>query len=173
MLTDRLNYVLAIAEERNITAAAHKLYVSQPTLTVYLNRLESELGVKLFDRSRTPITLTPAGVYYIEEMKKIEESEQKMRSSIRLVADPSRTLLVGIGQVRGSNWLPQILPDFCSIHPDVNVQILQAVESRQGGMLKMENSILPSDTCLRPYKILKSMNLTQSQFAYAHIKNSV
>ena len=89
MLTDRLNYVLAIAEERNITAAAHKLYVSQPTLTVYLNRLESELGVKLFDRSRTPITLTPAGVYYIEEMKKIEESEQKMRSSIRLVADRS------------------------------------------------------------------------------------
>lgn len=136
MLTDRLNYVLAIAEERNITAAARKLYVSQPTLTVYLNRLESELGVKLFDRSRTPITLTPAGVYYIEEMKKIEESEQKMRSSIRLVADPSRTLLVGIGQVRGSNWLPQILPDFCSIHPDVNVQILQAVESRQGEMLK-------------------------------------
>lgn len=135
MLADRLNYILAIAEERNISAAARKLYVSQPTLTVYLNRLENELGVKLFDRSHTPISLTPAGVYYIEEMKKIEESEQKMRNSIRLVADPGRTLLIGIGQVRGANWLPQILPDFCSIHPDVNVQIVQAVESRQSTML--------------------------------------
>ena len=70
MLYEKLNYVLAIAEERNLTRAAKRLFISQPTLTLYLNRLEAELGVKLFDRSKTPIGLTEAGNYYIGEMKK-------------------------------------------------------------------------------------------------------
>ena len=68
MLYEKLDYVLAIAEEQNLTRAAKKLYISQPTLTMYLNRLEENLGVKLFDRRNTPITITPAGRRYIEKM---------------------------------------------------------------------------------------------------------
>ena len=52
MLYEKLDYVLAIAEEQNLTRAAKKLYISQPTLTMYLNRLEENLGVKLFDRKK-------------------------------------------------------------------------------------------------------------------------
>lgn len=59
MLYEKLDYVLAIAEEQNLTRAAKKLYISQPTLTMYLNRLEENLGVKLFDRRKTPITHHP------------------------------------------------------------------------------------------------------------------
>ena len=70
MLYEKWNYVLAIAEEQNLTRAAKRLFISQPALTLYLNRLEKELGVKLFDRSRTPILLTEAGKYYVEQMKK-------------------------------------------------------------------------------------------------------
>ena len=58
MLYEKWNYVLAIAEEQNLTRAAKRLFISQPALTLYLNRLEKELGVKLFDRSRTPILFT-------------------------------------------------------------------------------------------------------------------
>lgn len=75
MLYEKLNYIIAIAEERNLTQAAKRLYISQPTLTLYLNRLENELGVKLFDRSKSPVTLTDAGAYYLEKMKKIYASE--------------------------------------------------------------------------------------------------
>ena len=67
MLYEKWNYVLAIAEEQNLTRAAKRLFISQPALTLYLNRLEKELGVKLFDRSRTPILLTEAGKYYVEQ----------------------------------------------------------------------------------------------------------
>lgn len=54
MLLDKLDYVIAVAEEQNITRAAQRLFISQPTLTLYLNRLEQELGVKLFDRGKNP-----------------------------------------------------------------------------------------------------------------------
>ena len=61
MFSDKFEYVLAAAEEQTLTKAAKRLYVSQPTLTNYLNRPEDELGVKLFDRSTTPIKQLPPG----------------------------------------------------------------------------------------------------------------
>lgn len=70
MFSDKFEYVLAVAEEQTLTRAAKRLYMSQPTLTNYLNRPEDELGVKLFDRSTTPIKTTAAGQLYIERMKK-------------------------------------------------------------------------------------------------------
>ena len=60
MLYEKWNYVLAIAEEQNLTRAATRLFISPPALPRYLHRLEKELGVKLFDRRRTPILLTEA-----------------------------------------------------------------------------------------------------------------
>ena len=60
MLYEKLNYVIAVAEEQNLTLAAKRLFISQPALTLYLNRLESELGVKLFNRGKSPVTLTDA-----------------------------------------------------------------------------------------------------------------
>ncbi len=128
MLYEKLNYIITIAEEQNLTQAAKRLYISQPTLTLYLNRLENELGVKLFDRSKSPVTLTDAGAYYLEKMKKIHASEQALRSEIHSIANPAQTLIIGIGQVRGHHWLPLFLPTFCSIHPDINIQIVQGTE---------------------------------------------
>lgn len=128
MLYEKWNYILAIAEEQNLTRAAKRLYISQPALTLYLNRLEADLGVKLFDRSKTPVVATKAGKYYIEEMKKISASEQMLRSEIRMIADPAQNLIISIGQVRGHHWLPMMLPAFCAIHPNVNIQAVQGTE---------------------------------------------
>lgn len=129
MLLDRLDYVLAVAEEQNLTRAAARLFVSQPTLTLYLNRLEDDLGVKLFDRTKTPIQLTPAGRYYVEKMKKIFASEQYLRNDLLSIANPMKTFRIGIGQVRGYHWLPTMLSIFCANHPDLNLRIVQGAES--------------------------------------------
>jgi DNA-binding transcriptional LysR family regulator len=149
MMYEKLNYVLTIAEELNLTRAAKKLYISQPTLTLYLNRLEAELGVQLFDRSRTPIVLTDAGSFYIEKMKAIYDAEQALKNDIRMIADPKQTLVIGIGQVRGHHWLPRILPKFCELYPDVNIQIMQATEqqtakSLRTGEIDVAIGVLPS-----------------------------
>lgn len=129
MLYDKLDYILMIAEEHNLTKAAKRLYVSQPALTAYLNRLESELGVKLFDRTKTPIEPTPAGEYYIAEMKKVAAAERQIRSALKVIEEPTHTLIVGTGQVRGYSCFPLILPEFCTMHPDVNVTAIHATES--------------------------------------------
>jgi len=56
-----LNYIIAIADERNITKAAEKLFMSQSSLSYYLTTLEKELGTPLFLRQRHGVTITPAG----------------------------------------------------------------------------------------------------------------
>lgn len=149
MLYEKWNYVLTLAEEQNLTRAAKRLFISQPALTLYLNRLEAELGVRLFDRSKSPVLLTKAGKYYIEEMKKISAAEQTLRSEIRLIADPAQTLIIGIGQVRGHHWLPMMLPAFCAIHPNVNIQVVQGTEQHMSealhaGSIDVVFGVLPS-----------------------------
>ena len=170
MLYEKLNYIIAIAEERNLTQAAKRLYISQPTLTLYLNRLENELGVKLFDRSKSPVTLTDAGAYYLEKMKKIYASDQALRSQIHFIANPTQTLLVGIGQVRGHHWLPLFLPTFCSIHPDINVQIVQETEQQmyedlQKQKLDVGIGVFPASTDIEMVEIME-----ETLFFAAHRK---
>lgn len=170
MFDKKLNYIIAIAEERNLTQAAKRLYISQPTLTLYLNRLENELGVKLFDRTKSPVTLTDAGAYYLEKMKKIYASEQALRSQIHFIANPTQTLLVGIGQVRGHHWLPLFLPTFCSIHPDINVQIVQETEQRmyedlQKQKLDVGIGVFPASTDIEMVEIME-----ETLFFAAHRK---
>lgn len=136
MLYEKLDYVIAIAEERNLTRAAKKLFISQPTLTLYLNKLEAELGVKLFDRSKSPLIITEAGTFYIEKMKPIYYAEQMLRNDIQTVAVPAKTLTIGIGQVRGHHWLPILLPALCASYPDINLEITQTAEQDMVYLLK-------------------------------------
>lgn len=171
MLYDKLDYILMIAEERNLTKAAKRLYVSQPALTSYLNRLESELGVKLFDRTKTPIDATEAGEYYISEMKKVSAAEQRIRSAIKVIDEPTHTLIIGTGQVRGYNWLPAILPPFCELHPDVNISVIQATESHLFEQLQHSKLDLIFGAYSVPVKGLVDVPLTEDSIVFiAHRK---
>ena len=136
MLYEKLDYVLAIAEEQNLTRAAKKLYISQPTLTMYLNRLEENLGVKLFDRKATPITITPAGRRYIEKMTEISEEEQILRGELRSVQNPTRTFHIGSARVRGHYWLPPLLRILSELHPEMNFVVSLGAERQLQRMLE-------------------------------------
>ena len=61
--------MLSLERHSNITRAAKELGISQPALTTFLNHLEKDLDVKLFDRSAVPMKLTPAGELYINKAK--------------------------------------------------------------------------------------------------------
>ena len=167
MLADRFEYILMIAQEKNMTRAAKKLYISQPALTTHLNRLEAELGVKLFDRTKNPISLTPAGAFYIEKMKHITASEQMLRSDLRRIAAPNQTLLIGIGQARGNHWAAMFLPPFCEKYPDVNVQLVQASEQFMVEELKKGNIDIAIGSFQTALDGLTVVDLDREKFFFA------
>lgn len=72
MTITQLQYVLAVAEHKNFTLAAEKSFVTQPTLSMQVQKLEDELDILLFDRSKKPITITEVG-------KKISRSSKEYR----------------------------------------------------------------------------------------------
>lgn len=74
---DSFEYILAVAEEKNMTKAAAKLFVTQPALSISINRLEKQLGFKIFDRTKSPIELTSEGSLYIQEIRRIRQEEEE------------------------------------------------------------------------------------------------
>jgi len=75
-MTDYKEYVYAVYTEKSFSKAAQKLFVSQPWLSSTIKKVEQELGLPLFDRSTTPISLTEAGQYYVEGVEKNMAIEQ-------------------------------------------------------------------------------------------------
>jgi len=128
MSLDKFEYILAVAEEQTLTRAARKLYISQPALTNYINKLEEELGVKLFDRNVTPVHVTKAGSLYIERMKQIRRESDSLISELRQMSGQQTVFKLGIGTCRGSHWLPYIIPEFCANHPDITLQLYEKGE---------------------------------------------
>ena len=78
MTITQLIYVLAVAEHKNFTQAAEKSFVTQPTLSMQIQKLEEELQVQLFDRTTKPIQPTEIGEIIIKQARKIvDESDRK------------------------------------------------------------------------------------------------
>ena len=145
MQFEQLIYAVTIAEQRNITYAANRLYLSQSALTKSMNRLEEELGVKLFNRSASPIQLTAAGEYFITEAKKILSLKEKMEEGMKSFSEPhTGTIRVGMGPGRGEYWSPFILSRYHNLYPEVEVEIIGE------SMLDLENKLLNNelDICI-------------------------
>lgn len=70
MIERKFEYFLSLVELGNITKAAQKNYISQPSMTQFMNRFEAQVGAKLFNREMSPITLTKAGEIYLEYARK-------------------------------------------------------------------------------------------------------
>lgn len=122
----RFHYVCAVAEQRSFSRAAEKCFVSQPALTKSIGNLEKELGVKLFDRSTTPIRLTYAGERYIEGMKNVLAMKQQVDREMEEIANMKKgRLIIGTPSSRSATWLPHILPVYLENYPGISLQILE------------------------------------------------
>ncbi len=122
MYTKNSEYFLTTARERSISKAAEKLYLSQPYLSQCIARMEQELGVKLFDRSHTPLALTEAGKLYLSYLEGVGNLTGKFESQMEeLKTGSGQTLNIGMTLWRGSVLLPDILPAFTALHPNVRI----------------------------------------------------
>ena len=80
-----LEYVITIAQERNISKAAERLFISQPVLSRFLQRLEDELGISLFERKNRQYIPTYAGELYLDMAKEILNRKEKFEQEISRV----------------------------------------------------------------------------------------
>ena len=80
-----LEYFVAVAAELNFSRAAQRIHVVQSALSASVGRLEKELGVELFDRSKRQITLTAAGEVFLEHAREVIHTAHRARQSMRSV----------------------------------------------------------------------------------------
>ncbi|MET9627915.1 LysR family transcriptional regulator [Lentzea sp. NPDC006480] len=121
--TRLLRYFAAIAEEGNLTRAAHRLFVSQPSLTKQLKHLESQLGVRLFTRSSTGMTLTDAGHALARRVPSVLADWDV---AVRDTRSAARVLRVGFLASAASEATDDILAAFRERRPGWRVDLRQS-----------------------------------------------
>lgn len=111
MTLTELRYIVAVARERHFGRAAENCFVSQPTLSVAVKKLEEELGVQIFERGPTEITVTPAGNRVIEQAQRTLEEAEKIRGIAKVTGDPLEgALKLGAIFTIAPYLLPQLIP---------------------------------------------------------------
>ena len=124
MTITQLKYTLAVAEHGNFTTASDKCFVTQPTLSMQVQKLEEELGVVIFNRSTKPLQVTEIGKKVLFQAKKIVEESSRMND---VVSEEKGiiggTLKVGIIPTVSSTLLPLFLNIFTKKHKNVELKI--------------------------------------------------
>ena len=113
MVLHNYEYFVAIVDEGSLTKAAEHLYVSQPSLSQYLKRLEANLGVELFDRSASPLRLTYTGeryYQYVLQMMKLDENIRREFQDIKNQTSGRLRLGVALWRLPAAGCIPQLSP---------------------------------------------------------------
>jgi len=122
-----IDYVYAVYQAKSFTGAARKLYLSQPALSAMVKKAEKKLGTPIFDRSTSPLSLTVAGRYYIDQCEKILAIQKETAEYFNRLASPEVSEL----RLGGSAFFqiyvfPSILADFRREYPNINVSWVEA-----------------------------------------------
>jgi LysR family hydrogen peroxide-inducible transcriptional activator len=110
MTLTELKYIVAVARERHFGRAAEACFVSQPTLSVAIRKLENELGVQLFERGSSDVSVTPIGTQIIEQAQRVLEQAGAIKEIAKHGKDPlSGPVKVGVIYTIGPYLLPQLV----------------------------------------------------------------
>ncbi|GAA3621609.1 LysR substrate-binding domain-containing protein [Flavivirga jejuensis] len=124
MTITQLYYVLAVAENQNFTKAAEKCFVTQPTLSMQIQKLEDQLDILIFDRSKKPIELTDVGKKIVKQARNIVNESYRIQD----IVDQQKGFIggefkLGIIPTVMPTLLPMFLKNFIKKHPKVKLKI--------------------------------------------------
>jgi LysR family transcriptional regulator, hydrogen peroxide-inducible genes activator len=124
MTFTQLEYAIAVDTYRHFAKAAVSCFITQPTLSMQLHKLEEELGVKIFDRSKQPVVTTAAGADIIAYAKKIIEERDSLNDFLQLKKGVlAGELKIGIIPTLAPYLLPLFIPSFTKKYPQVKLII--------------------------------------------------
>lgn len=154
-------YIKTIAECGGITAAAKKLFVSQPSLSQMLRQIEQEIGLPLFDRSTSPLRLTYAGEKYLHAAERMLAANAELESQLREIRqEHSGRLRLGISVTRAMQVMPLVLPLFTSQYPNVTLEMTESGSATleqllQAGEIDLALAALESTSPSMAYELIE------------------
>ncbi len=126
----QLKYIVAVDTYRHFATAAEKCFVTQPTLSMQIHKLEEELGLVIFDRSKQPVVTTPIGAKIIDQARIIlKESSQIPEIATQSKDRYSGTFRIGIIPTVAPYLVPRFLRNFTERYPEIHLIFEEAITS--------------------------------------------
>lgn len=174
MTFTQLEYIIAVDAWRHFGTAAEKCFVTQPTLSMQIQKLEEELGIKIFDRSKQPVMATEVGAEIIEQARQIINSKNHLWDTVQLKKGIlAGELRIGIIPTLAPYLLPLFIQSFTKKYPQVRLVVnemmtdLLIARLREG---KIDAGILV--TPLQEAGIKEYVLFYEEMMAYVSKKNS-
>ena len=135
MISPRVLSLLKVYETGSFTKAASFLGRTQPAVSQHIYALESELGVTIFDRSHSPLTVTPEGMYVINSAKKIVEASNELEETLIRYRNGARTMHVGLTSSEELYGITSVISDVLLEDDDLSIETARYVYDNMVSML--------------------------------------
>lgn len=124
MTLQELRFIVALAREKHFGKAAQLAHVSQPTLSIAINKLERELGVMIFERNKNDVSITPVGKDVIERAKKILSDIDDIKQITQIDKNHLKgTFKLGVIYTIGPYLLPALITELNQLAPEMSIEI--------------------------------------------------
>src|SRR5579875_3873835 len=131
-----LRYFCAVADWQGFNRAANALHLSQSAVSDQILDLEREIGVRLLNRSRERVSLTPAGEIFLEDARKVlADAERAVERARRSANGETGSLRIAFLVWGASSFLPGFIREFRQLHPEVKLSLLEMLPSAQSEAL--------------------------------------
>lgn len=126
MNLQQIEYIMTVAEERSFSKASKRLFITQPSLSQVISKVEKSLGTQLFDRSTNPLQITQAGNVFIKHAKEIIKADEMLRKEISELSEMKKGILkIGINQSYATCLLVPSINEFSKIYSDIEIKVYE------------------------------------------------
>lgn len=146
-----MKYIFTVYKYKSFSKAAEALYMTQPALSIAVQKVEKRLGMPLFDRTCKPLKLTEAGALYIQKIQQIRNLEYELEQQLNDLSNlHTGSLRVGGSHYFNSYVLPPILTEFVQKYPGIHLELVEAGSDELLRMLYDQAIDLTFNCTLRP-----------------------
>ena len=150
-MEQEMHYIYTVYEYGSFSKAAAALYMTQPALSIAVQRVESRMGMPLFDRTTKPLKLTEAGELYIQKYRQVLDLENELRQQMNDLSSLRKgTLRVGGSHYFNSYVLPPVLTSFARRYPGICLELVEAGSNELLDMLYEHKIDLTFNCALKP-----------------------
>jgi len=137
MTLNELRFIVAVAQERNFRRAAEKAFISQPALSLAIQKLEEERGLKIVERGKSDVSVTPIGASIVEQAQRVLEEAERIREIAAQGKNQLTTpLRIGIIHSVSPYLLPDLIPALRKVAPQMPLEVEENITANLDVLLR-------------------------------------